>query len=145
MVDAVVVEGSGTGHDLFLSYRHREPDRSWVRRLLVPALRVAGVSVCLDVESFEPGAFILGEMERAVLDERLHRGRREPRGSASTFCDLEVVLSKAFGTTLDRVLVVLLQDCELPPALRAAPRLDVGGDTDAVAGQIADLVRGRVP
>jgi hypothetical protein len=56
-----------------------------------------------------------------------------------------VVLSKAYGATAGRVLVVLLEESELPAALQAAPTVDAGGDVNEVARRIADLVRARVP
>jgi hypothetical protein len=53
---------------VFVSYSHRNSD--WVRGWLVPQLKAAGLKVCVDHESFEPGAPSLTEMERAVLQSR---------------------------------------------------------------------------
>jgi tetratricopeptide (TPR) repeat protein len=57
-------------YDVFVSYRWIEPDRSWVRHCLVPALKKAGLKVCLDVEDFLPGRDLILEMERAGMESR---------------------------------------------------------------------------
>lgn len=51
--------------DVFVSYRWVEPDQNWVRDKLVPALKSAGLKVCLDVEDFVPGRDLILEMNRA--------------------------------------------------------------------------------
>src|SRR5262245_8964673 len=57
-------------YDVFISYRWVEPDMSWVREEFAPALRAAGLNVCLDVEDFTPGKDLILEMERAGLSSR---------------------------------------------------------------------------
>lgn len=52
-------------YDVFVSYRWVEPDMSWVRGHFVPALKVAGLRVCLDVQDFIPGRDLILEMTRA--------------------------------------------------------------------------------
>jgi hypothetical protein len=48
-------------YDVFISYSHRNKD--WVRGWLVPQLKNAGLKVCIDHESFEPGAPSVTENE----------------------------------------------------------------------------------
>ena len=57
-------------YDVFVSYRWIEPDQSWVRDHLVPALEQAGLRVCLDVRDFRPGVDALLEMDRALRQSR---------------------------------------------------------------------------
>jgi len=57
-------------YDVFVSYRWTEPDQSWVREHLVPALKRAGVQVCLDVEDFVPGRDLILEMSRAGSESK---------------------------------------------------------------------------
>src|SRR5258706_1905793 len=57
-------------YDVFISYRWSEPDPSWVRDQLTPALKSAGLKVCLDVEDFIPGRNIIIEMSRAGIESR---------------------------------------------------------------------------
>jgi hypothetical protein len=58
--------------DLFVSYRWIEPDQTWVRAELVPALRTAGLRVLLDVaeDGFVPGRDAICEMTRAGRESR---------------------------------------------------------------------------
>jgi tetratricopeptide (TPR) repeat protein len=71
--------------DVFVSYRWVEPDQTWVRNDLVPALQAAGLRVCLDVNDFVPGRDLMLEMTRAgktsrkalcVLSEAYFEGNR---------------------------------------------------------------------
>ncbi|MGB8508672.1 MAG: TIR domain-containing protein, partial [Pyrinomonadaceae bacterium] len=57
-------------YDVFISYRWVDPDQKWVREHLDPALREAGLNVCLDVRDFVPGQDLILEMERAVEQSR---------------------------------------------------------------------------
>lgn len=56
--------------DVFVSYRWVNPDQDWVRDSLVPALRNAGLKICLDVEDFVPGRDLILEMSRAGQESR---------------------------------------------------------------------------
>ena len=57
-------------HDVFISYRWVDPDQTWVREQLAPALRNAGLEVLLDVDDFVPGPDIILEMTRAGHESR---------------------------------------------------------------------------
>jgi hypothetical protein len=57
-------------YDVFVSYRWVEPDLTWVRDELVPALNSAGLKVCFDVEDFIPGRDLILEMSRAGKQSR---------------------------------------------------------------------------
>ena len=57
-------------YDVFLSYRWADPDQSWVRDHLAPALRASGLRVCLDVEDFIPGRDLILEMDRAGSESK---------------------------------------------------------------------------
>ncbi len=57
---------TATKYDVFISYRWVEPDQSWVRNQLAPALKNAGLNVLLDVIDFLPGRDLILEMERAA-------------------------------------------------------------------------------
>ena len=58
-----------TPYDFFISYRHREPDKSWVRKTLVPALEAKGLRALIDYRDFRLGAPLVTEMARAVEEE----------------------------------------------------------------------------
>ena len=56
---------------VFISYRHREPNLSWVRHVLVPALTREKLTVILDVADFAKGDNLIDAMdepsERALV------------------------------------------------------------------------------
>jgi hypothetical protein len=97
--------------DVFVSYRWIEPDQTWVRTELVPALRASGLCVFLDVaeDGFVPGRDAICEMtraghesrrtlsvwtpdyfaeDRAVWFEALQARRRDPQGRQSALVPL---------------------------------------------------------
>ncbi|HSM72682.1 MAG TPA: toll/interleukin-1 receptor domain-containing protein [Anaerolineales bacterium] len=51
-------------YDFFVSYRHREPDKSWVRKTLVPAIEQVGLQLFIDYRDFQLGASLVKEMAR---------------------------------------------------------------------------------
>lgn len=57
-------------YDVFISYRWVDPEMSWVRESLTPALQAAGVRTLLDVEDFVPGRDLILEMDRAGRESR---------------------------------------------------------------------------
>jgi hypothetical protein len=57
-------------YDVFLSYRRKEPDQSWVRKELDVKLTEAGLRVCIDVKNFLPGRNFFLEMDRAKRESR---------------------------------------------------------------------------
>ena len=60
----------GQVHDVFVSYRWVDPDQTWVREQLAPALRNSGLTVLLDVDDFVPGRDLILEMTRAGHESR---------------------------------------------------------------------------
>lgn len=117
-------------YDVFVSYSHRNSD--WVRGWLVPQLKAAGLKVCVDHESFEPGAPSLTEMERAVLQSRKTVMVLTPEYLQSEWAEFENIL----GQTLDpaahrrRLLPVLLMRCEPPRRIQILVRLDFTRSTE---------------
>ena len=57
----------------------RSPDKTWVRKVLLPRLKAEGLKVFIDYVDFQLGAPIVTEMERAVVPEPVH-GRRALAG-----------------------------------------------------------------
>ena len=50
-------------YDAFISYRHQEPDKTWVRKTLLPRLEAEGLAACIDYRDFRLGAVVRGERE----------------------------------------------------------------------------------
>lgn len=65
-----MVQKRSREYDVFISYRWISPDKEWVREELYPALRNAGLKICVDVEDFIPGRDLILEMDRASETSR---------------------------------------------------------------------------
>ena len=129
-------------YDVFVSYRQREPDKSWVRNTLVPALRDAGLKICLDDDCFTVGEAIVDEMERAVLESRYTVVVLTPAYQHSGFTKLESVMAEHIGLEqMARRLVPLMRErCD--PGLRVRTRvwLDMTDDSQ-FAENVDRLIR----
>ena len=129
---------AGFLYDVFVSYRHEEPDQSWARGVLTPALKAEGFKVCLDVECFTLGAFVLGEMERAVRESRYTLAVLTPAYLESGFAELEELMAEQLGLEgkSRRRIVLMREPCD--PGLRIRTRLwldmsDDSGFTEQMA------------
>jgi hypothetical protein len=127
---AEVVTPDKHDYDAFISYSHR--NQEWVRGWLLPQLEETGVRVFIDFRDFEPGAPLLTEMERAVLESRKMLLVLTPDYLASEWAEFENILA----STLDpaarrrRVIPLLLKPCELPLRIRTLTYLDFTGSED---------------
>ena len=121
-------------YDVFISYSHR--DKDWVRGWLVPRLKDAAVRVCIDHESFEPGAPSVTEMERAVRQSRKTILILTPEYLVSEWSAFENILVQ----TLDpagrqrRLLPVFLVRCELPLRIGILTYIDFTRSEDHAQG-----------
>lgn len=132
----------GYRYDVFISYRQREPDKSWVRKQLFPALRDAGLRVCIDFRDFRLGAQVLTEMERAVVESRYTLAVLSPQYLESSFTELESILGRQAGLEgrSRRFLAVMRTPCQVGLDLRSRLWLDMSQDED-FADNIERLAR----
>lgn len=123
-------------YDVFMSYRHTQPDRDWVRGRLVPALRAATIRVCIDHEDFRLGAPLVTEMGRAVEQSRFTLAVLSPAYLESTFTTLESVIAEHLGleTAAIRLLLVMRENCAPPLTLRSRLWLDMSDDASFESG-----------
>lgn len=114
-------------YDAFISYRHQEPDKTWVRRFFVPALEAAGLRVCIDHRDFQLGLPLVTEMARAVEESRTTVAVLTPAYLEGRFTELENVLAEHVGLEerAVRLIYVLREPCEPPLRMRARLRLDL--------------------
>ena len=126
----LVPEGSGPC-DVFISYRHVDPDKSWVRGQLVPGLRKGGVRVCLDVEAFRLGRPIVLEMGRAVEWCTFTLAVITKAYLLSTFTELETVMAEHLGLEQRkrRLLMVMREAAQVRLSMRANLWLDMTDDS----------------
>lgn len=128
-------------YDVFISYRQQEPDRSWVRKKLLPTLEKGGLHACVDYRDFRLGAPLVTEMARAVEQSRYTLSILTPRYLESNFAELENVLAEHLGLEKSqrRLLAVMREECEPRLGMRARLWLDVTDDDEFDAG-VARLV-----
>jgi hypothetical protein len=136
-----VAAGDAFDYDVFISYRHQEPDRSWVRTVLLPRLKAAGLRVCIDFESFRLGSPLAKEMERGVEQSRYTLAIVSEAYLGSNFTELGNVLAEHLGLEQSplRLQAVLREDCKPRLGMRARLMLDMTDD-DEFETAIARLV-----
>ena len=116
-------------YDVFISYRHQEPDRSWVRETLLPPLHAAGFTVW-NVDSIPSGATFAPATALAVEQSRYVLSVLSPAYLQEDFRELETVLAEQFSLeqTQRRLLVVIREPCRPPLRIRARLILDMTND-----------------
>jgi hypothetical protein len=114
-------------YDVFISYRHRDPDQTWVRERLVPRFREEGVRVCLDIDCFRLGTPIVLEMGRAVESSNYTLAVVTPAYLLSTFTELENVLAEhlSLEERKRRLLMVMRETARPRLSMRANLSLDM--------------------
>jgi len=127
--------------DVFVSYRHQEPDGHWVWEVLVARLREAGLAVFVDVDSFRLGMPLVLEMARGVEQSRYTLAVLSPAYLASNFTELESVLAEHLGLeeSQRRLVAVLREPCRPRLGIRARLWLDMTTDEE-VARNLPRLV-----
>jgi len=122
----------GFEYDVFLSYRHQDPDKTWVRKTLYPRLKAEGLKVCLDVVDFRLGEPVITEMERAVVESRYTTAVLTPAYLSSNFADFENVIAQHLGLEQSqrRFLGLLREPCTPRLGIRALYYLDMSDDDE---------------
>jgi len=117
-------------YDVFISYRQREPEKTWVRKTLVPRLTEAGLNVMVDFKHFRLGAPLITEMERAVKQSRYTLIVATPAYFESSFTEFENLLSQHLGLeqAQHRLLLIMRETTEL--TLRLSYKLWLAMTTD---------------
>ncbi len=119
-------------YDVFLSYRQQEPDKSWVRKTLLPRLEAGGLRACIDYRDFRLGAPVVLEMARAVVESRYTLAVLSPAYLTSNFTELENVLAEHLGLEKSerRLMAVMRQACAPRLGMRARLWLDMTDDEE---------------
>ncbi|MEK7407821.1 MAG: toll/interleukin-1 receptor domain-containing protein [Acidobacteriota bacterium] len=119
-------------YDVFVSYRQKDPDKTWVRSALAPRLEAAGLRVFIDYKCFRLGAALVEEMERGVLESSYTLAVLTPRYLQSGFTEFESILARhmSLETQQRRLIVVMREPCDAPLRTRAYLWLDMTDDTE---------------
>jgi hypothetical protein len=128
-------------YDAFVSYRQREPDKSWVRKTLVTTLELHKLRVCIDHRDFHLGGALVSEMERAVECSRYTLAVLSPQYLESDFAEFETVLAQHSGLEKGRrrLIAIMREECRPRLGMRAHLWLDMSDDNEFHAN-IARLV-----
>jgi hypothetical protein len=128
-------------YDVFISYRQKEPDESWVYDTLWPHLEAKGLKVFIDERDFRLGAPLLKEIERAVVNSRYTLAVLTPVYLESNWTDLENVLARHLGTEKGqrRMIAIMREKCEPDLDIRMRLWLDMTRD-DRFERDLARLV-----
>ena len=119
-------------YDAFISYSHH--DRPWVRETLVPALRGAGLRICIDYESFEPGEPTVLAIERAIQSSKRVLLVVTPNYLESRWGEFENVLAY----TLDpaafnrRIIPLMVSRCSPPTRIKYLTWVDLADPDERV-------------
>ncbi len=139
----------GFAFDVFISYRQRDPEMTWVRKVLVPRLEAYEVKPMIDVQHFRLGAPLIKEMERGVLQSRYTLVVATPAYFQSTFTEFENLLSQQLGLeqAKERLLVLMRETCELSLRLSYKLWLPMMSDEDVEQNlpRLADALRSPLP
>jgi len=136
-------------YDFFVSYRHREPDKSWVRNTLVTNLERKGLRAFIDYRDFKLGAPLVTEMARAVEESRFTLAIITTAYLQSNFTELENVMAKQLGLEKSHIrLIGIIRDPDLDfdkvrLDLRGSLMLDMVDDNefDEMIDRLVEAIR----
>lgn len=130
--ESVVSTDEKTTYDVFISYRQREPDKSWVRKVLVPGLEQKGLRVLIDYRDFRLGPPLVELMAEAVEQSRYTLAVLTPAYLVSNFTNLENVLAEHLGleNSQNRLVAVMREECQPRLGMRARLWLDMTDDDE---------------
>lgn len=131
-------------YDAFISYRQREPEKSWVQNVLVPSLDTNGLKVYVDYRDFRLGADLITEMSHGVEKSRYTVAVVTPSYLKSGFTEFESLIAEYLGLEKSqrRLIVVMREKCKPRLSMRAKLWLDM--TDDAVFGQTVQKLIGQL-
>jgi len=119
-------------YDVFISYRQQEPDKNWVREILVPRLEAADLKICIDFRNFRLGSPLVTEMTRAVEESHYTLMVLSPSYLKSNFTEFENILAEHLGLEKGerRLIAIMREPCKPNLRIRARLWLDMVNDDD---------------
>lgn len=138
-------------YDVFISYRHGDPDATFARELLM-ALEQRGYTVAIDERDFPANASFLQEMERCIRESRHTVAILSPRYLGSGHCEEEAIVCKVLdmGDRRRRLIPMVIEPVDMPAWLyglvgidctRRDPLVDPFDKLQATLGPPATVVR----
>jgi tetratricopeptide (TPR) repeat protein len=132
-------------YDVFVSYSKTDADWTW--DWLLPRLKAAGLTVCIDEESFEPGAPVASEIERAVRESRRTLAILSPAWVASEWAGFESLLVNRQDPNARwrRLIPLLLEPCQPPDRIQLLHWIDLSAEDsrEAQVQRVVAAIQGR--
>lgn len=102
-------------YDALISYRRREPDKTFARELL-KRLEAVGLKVAIDERDFDPAATFLEEMERCIKESRFTLAVASPKYFESGNCVEEAIICKVLDMAerRRRTIPLIIESVTMP-------------------------------
>ncbi len=128
----MLINKNDFAYDVFISYRQKEPDKSWVHNILLPRLESEAIKVFIDFRDFRLGYPIVAEMGRAVEQSRFTVAILTPAYLESNYTELENILAEHSGLEIGihRLLVIMREKCQPRIGIRARLWLDMTNEKE---------------
>jgi hypothetical protein len=119
-------------YDAFISYRQQEPEKSWVRNVLVPNLESEDLKIFVDHRDFRLGANLITEMTNGVEKSRYTIAVLTPSYLKSGFTEFESILAEhlSLEKSQRRLIVIMREKCKPRLSMRAKLWLDMSNDAE---------------
>ncbi|NEQ67193.1 MAG: TIR domain-containing protein [Symploca sp. SIO2D2] len=113
-------------YDVFISYRAKGQDKTWVRKTLLPYLESEGLRVYLEFY-FPLGVPVITSMERAIQQSRYTLLVLSPAYLESSYREFEGLVAQHLGLEESqyRLLPIMCEKCIPRLGLRVLPLLDM--------------------
>lgn len=112
-------------YDAFISYS--PADEQWVFDWLLPRLKAAGLEIAIDQESFQPGAPVVEETERAITQSRYTVVVLSSAWVADQWGHFEALLVQHQdpAARLRRLIPILIEPCNPPERIKLLHWVDL--------------------
>jgi len=116
----------GYEYDVFISYRAKGQDKTWVRKTLLPYLESEGLRVYLEFY-FPLGVPVISSMERAIQRSRYTLLVLSPAYLENSYREFEGLVAQHLGLEESqyRLLPIMCEKCIPRLGLRVLPLLDM--------------------
>ena len=127
-------------YDVFISYHNQTPDKTWVRKGLLPYLESQGLRVCID-SRFPLGVPMITNIEHAIQKSRYTLVVLSPAYLSNSYAEFENLISQHLGLEESkyRLIAVRREPCLPRLGLRALTLLDMT-DEDEFKTEVERLV-----
>ncbi|MEH2163625.1 MAG: TIR domain-containing protein [Nostoc sp.] len=118
-------------YDVFISYRAKEGDKTWVRKTLLPYLESQGIRVCVDFR-FPLGVPLITSIERAIQKSKYTVIVLSPGYIESGYSEFENLLAQHLGLEESkyRLIPIMREECTPRLGLRILFLLDMTDDDE---------------